>query len=188
MSISIPRYWSLVAGDKIHLSSPRKYPSHFNTLHTTYWASSAAFALNFESRFSKLQDQKPCLLMISPISLSLIYRLQVIPILRKEWVEAIPVVWYINGQFFQPKGIVVPTNHHLFHSMPNSSWDNVARRMWTHPLLSLIFERNEPGYAYLSTETRVSNENGVSDFHKFTRRASMHSLGLLGSTVISKMT
>ena len=116
VSINIPRYWSLVAGDEIHFSSPRKYPSPVNTLYTTYRAASAAFSLNFESRYSKLGDQKPCLLMISPISMPSIYKPQVIPILSKKWVEAIPVVWYINGEFLQSKGIVVPTNHHPFHS------------------------------------------------------------------------
>ena len=183
VSINIPRYWSLVAGDEIHFSSLRKYPSPVNTLYTTYGAASAAFSLNFESRYSKLRDQKPCLPMISPISLPSIYKPQVIPILPKKWVEAIPVVWYINREFFQSKGIVVPTNHHPFHSRPNSSWDDVARRMWSYPLLSSIFGRNEPGYAYLGTETRVSNENGVSDIRKFTKRTSMHSLGLLGLMV-----
>ena len=127
--------------------------------------------------------------MISPISLPSIYKPQVIAIFPKKWVEAIPVVWYINGEFFQSKGIVVPTNHHPFHLRPNSSWDGVARRMWSYPLLSSIFGRNEPGYAYLGTETRVSNENGVSDIRKFTKQASMHSLGLLGWwCLLGKMT
>ena len=84
VSINIPRYWSLVAGDEIHFSSLRKYPSPVNTLYTTYRAASAAFSLNFESRYSKLRDQKPCLLMISPISLPSIYKPQVIPIFSKE--------------------------------------------------------------------------------------------------------
>ena len=131
MSINIPRYWSLVAGDEIHFSSLRKYPSPVNTLYTTYRTASAAFSLNFESRYSKPRDQKPCLLMISPISLPSIYKPKVIPIFPKKWVEAIPVVWYINGEFFQSKGIVVPTNHHPFHLRPNSSWDDVARRIST---------------------------------------------------------